>query len=80
MNMSDPTRRWTEDEQMFAVAVSNLVTLAYEQGEPGAQKEQLEQSQERLRNLTARLESIQEEERTRIAREVHDELGQALTG
>ncbi|MGH7257013.1 MAG: PAS domain S-box protein, partial [Nitrospiraceae bacterium] len=27
-----PPRRWTEDEQMFAVAVSNLVTLAYEQG------------------------------------------------
>lgn len=75
-----PPRRWTEDEQMFAVAVSNLVTLAYEQGERRRAEEQLEQSQERLRNLTARLESIQEEERTRIAREVHDELGQALTG
>ena len=75
-----PPRRWTEDEQMFAVAVSNLVTLAYEQAERRRAQEQLEQSQERLRNLTARLESIQEEERTRIAREVHDELGQALTG
>ena len=75
-----PPRRWTEDEQMFAVAVSNLVTLAYEQGERRRAEEQLEQSQERLRSLTARLESIQEEERTRIAREVHDELGQALTG
>ena len=75
-----PPRRWTEDEQMFAVAVSNLVTLAYEQGERRRAEEQLEQSQERLRSLTARLESIQEEERIRIAREVHDELGQALTG
>lgn len=65
---------------MFAVAVSNLVTLAYEQGERRRAEEQLEQSQERLRSLTARLESIQEEERIRIAREVHDELGQALTG
>jgi signal transduction histidine kinase len=33
-----------------------------------------------LRQLAARLQSIREEERSRIAREVHDVLGQALTG
>jgi PAS domain S-box-containing protein len=32
-----------------------------------------------LRNLAARLEQIREEERSRIAREIHDQLGQALT-
>lgn len=34
---------------------------------------------ERLRRLNQRLQSVQEEEKTRIAREVHDQLGQALT-
>jgi signal transduction histidine kinase len=33
----------------------------------------------KLRALTARLESVREEERTHVAREIHDELGQQLT-
>jgi PAS domain S-box-containing protein len=33
----------------------------------------------RLRELSRHLESVREEERTRIAREMHDELGQLLT-
>src|SRR5687768_2388500 len=37
-------------------------------------------SSDQLRTLAARLQSIREEERSRIAREVHDVLGQALTG
>jgi len=37
-------------------------------------------SSDQLRTLAARLQSIREEERGRIAREVHDVLGQALTG
>ena len=41
---------------------------------------EIAQSREELRALAARLESVREEERTRIARELHDELGQALTG
>jgi signal transduction histidine kinase len=40
----------------------------------------LRHSNERLRALTAYLQHVREEERTRIARQVHDELGQALTG
>ncbi len=35
-------------------------------------------SNEQLRNLAAHLHTVREEERTRIAREIHDELGQAL--
>ena len=41
---------------------------------------QLRESEAQLRALTARLISIREEERARIAREIHDELGQVLTG
>lgn len=37
------------------------------------------ESLDQLRNLSARLEAAREQERTRIAREIHDELGHALT-
>lgn len=40
---------------------------------------ELRGSQEELRNLASHLESVREEERTRLAREIHDELGQAMT-
>jgi signal transduction histidine kinase len=40
---------------------------------------ELKRSQEQLRDLASHLQSIREEERSQIAREIHDELGQALT-
>ncbi len=43
-----------------------------------AEKE-LKKSRRDLRNLSAHLQSVREEESSRIAREIHDELGQALT-
>lgn len=43
-------------------------------------EQRLRDSREQLRALTAHMEKVREEERTRIAREIHDELGQALTG
>jgi signal transduction histidine kinase len=42
-------------------------------------EDELTASRERLRSLSVYLQSVREEERTRIAREIHDELGQALT-
>ena len=38
------------------------------------------ESREQLRHLSASLQAVREEEKARIARELHDELGQALTG
>ncbi len=43
-------------------------------------EEELAKSREQLRALAAHLESAQEKERARISREIHDELGQVLTG
>ncbi len=42
-------------------------------------EQQLRESEDELRRLTTRLEAIREEERTGIARELHDQVGQALT-
>ena len=42
-------------------------------------EEQLKATSEQLRALSARLQSAKETEATRIAREIHDELGGALT-
>lgn len=44
-----------------------------------AAEEKLKANSEQLRALSARLQSVREEEATRIAREIHDELGSALT-
>lgn len=41
--------------------------------------DRLKKKNEELRNLTAYLETVREEERASIAREIHDYLGQALT-
>src|SRR5207344_2762570 len=41
---------------------------------------ELERSREEARSLSRHLQTIREEEKARIAREVHDELGSTLTG
>ena len=43
-------------------------------------EEQLRNSRGQLRALASHLQSVREEERTLVAREIHDELGQELTG
>ncbi len=43
-------------------------------------EEELARSREQLRALSLHIQSARETERTRISREIHDELGQMLTG
>lgn len=40
----------------------------------------IESARERFRRLSSHIQTLREEDRTRIAREIHDELGQLLTG
>lgn len=45
-----------------------------------ARTAELEASSERFRNLSSHIQTLRENERASISREVHDELGQILTG
>ncbi|MGE5401233.1 MAG: PAS domain S-box protein [Ignavibacteriales bacterium] len=62
--------------QLASTAIQNAI--AYQKIQTA--EFQLKNSREQLRRLSAHTQSAREEERTRISREIHDELGQALTG
>jgi len=57
-----------------------LVGIGHDVTERSQAEARLRESREQLRALAGRLQSVREEEKTRIARDLHDELGQLLTG
>jgi signal transduction histidine kinase len=74
---------FNEEEISLLVGLANDlaygITALRARAEQRRAEKALKESERELRLLTAQLLSIQEEERRRVARELHDELGQALT-
>ncbi len=58
---------------------SGIIGVLTDISERKKYEQALEETNLELRNLSAHLQDVREEERTSIAREIHDELGQQLT-
>jgi PAS domain S-box-containing protein len=76
-NASKELERRVDERTAELVAANKLMKQMLDEGKRAEEK--IRKSRERLRNLSGRLQSLLEEERMRISREIHDELGQALT-
>ncbi|WP_207095250.1 response regulator [Novosphingobium sp. PY1] len=65
--------------QQFGAICRDVTEKRRQEAQMRAQFEMLKIRDRQMRQLTARLNTVREEEQKRIAREVHDELGQLLT-
>lgn len=60
--------------------IAGVIQVATDVTERKQAELQLADSREQLRALAAKLQSVREEERKELSRDIHDELGQVLTG
>ncbi|MCH7614109.1 MAG: PAS domain S-box protein [Candidatus Marinimicrobia bacterium] len=60
--------------------IQGIVLVAQDITQRKRSEKLLQDSQKQLQALSLHIQRMQEEERTRISREIHDELGQSLTG
>ncbi|HSB45285.1 MAG TPA: PAS domain-containing sensor histidine kinase, partial [Nitrospira sp.] len=77
VNLRKELEKRVEERTAELLTANKLMKKMLDEGKRSEEK--LLKSRERLRNLSGRLQSMLEEERMRISREIHDELGQALT-
>jgi histidine kinase/GAF domain-containing protein len=68
---------FTVDDEAILVQLAQMASIAVEKARLF---EEVHHSRERLQALSQRLLEVQETERRSIARELHDEIGQVLTG
>ncbi len=78
-----------KDKKLFPVEVNShlflfndkltVLSIARDITERKQAEEKLKKSSKLLRDLSTHLQTVREEERTMLAREIHDELGQVLT-
>jgi signal transduction histidine kinase len=71
--LADQVALVLEHSRLYSAVQGHAVAL-------GREVEERTRAEEQLRTLAARLASVQEDERTRLALEVHEELGQLLIG
>ncbi|MHB1025055.1 MAG: PAS domain-containing sensor histidine kinase [Desulfobacteria bacterium] len=76
-NVSKELEKRVDDRTAELLTANKLMKKMLDEGKRAEEK--LRISRERLRNFSGRLQTLLEEERTRISREIHDELGQSLT-
>ena len=80
---ADGTYRWFYDSCRLFISAdrkSDYIAGVWQDiTQRKAAEEELKSSREHLRVLSTKLESIREEEKSRIAIEIHDEFGQVLT-
>ena len=75
----DDIREGWRENRIFKLPSGEVVAIFDDVTKRKQAEEESKQSRQQLRDLAFHLQSVREEERTHIAREIHDDLGQALT-
>ena len=76
---SGPGRAWSAEAQGFAAALADFAARALAAAEREQKEAELRDAYDLLGRLHRRVETVKEEERRHLARDMHDELGQILT-